>query len=100
MWRIIVKDTNVNEHNGTFLNWRLNLWGEAIDGTSQTLHPLPGASESYGTMTATFTTSHASNTQSAALPHSTQSTEAKTTVSPLPTSSHFISTLNHRLQQD
>jgi kexin len=31
----------VNEHNGTFIDWRLNLWGESIDGTVQELHPLP-----------------------------------------------------------
>ncbi|KAJ5169754.1 Proprotein convertase P [Penicillium coprophilum] len=40
-WSVIVKDTNVNEHSGTFIDWRLNLWGEAIDGTKQKLHPLP-----------------------------------------------------------
>jgi kexin len=40
-WSIIVKDSNVNEHSGTFIDWRLNLWGEAIDGAKQKLHPLP-----------------------------------------------------------
>lgn len=38
---MIVKDTNVNEFNGTFLDWRINLWGEARDGSNQPLHPLP-----------------------------------------------------------
>lgn len=38
---MIVKDTQVNEFTGDFIDWRLNLWGEAIDGTSQLLHPLP-----------------------------------------------------------
>ncbi|EAW10723.1 kexin kexB [Aspergillus clavatus NRRL 1] len=40
-WTVIVKDTNVNEHSGEFTDWRLNLWGEAIDGTNQALHPFP-----------------------------------------------------------
>ncbi|OJD21403.1 hypothetical protein ACJ73_07256 [Blastomyces percursus] len=40
-WTVIVKDTIVNEHNGTFIDWQLNLWGEAIDPKIQKLHPLP-----------------------------------------------------------
>ena len=40
-WTVIVKDTNVNEHNGTFVDWRLNLWGESINPAIQGLHPLP-----------------------------------------------------------
>lgn len=38
---MIVKDTVVNEEIGKFIDWRLNLWGEAIDGAKQALHPLP-----------------------------------------------------------
>lgn len=40
-WTVIVKDTNINESNGTFIDWRLNLWGECIDPAGQGLHPLP-----------------------------------------------------------
>ncbi|CAI7580985.1 hypothetical protein PCG10_010511 [Penicillium crustosum] len=40
-WSIIVKDSDVNDHSGTFIDWRLNLWGEAIDAAKQKLHPLP-----------------------------------------------------------
>ncbi|PGG97622.1 hypothetical protein AJ79_09132 [Helicocarpus griseus UAMH5409] len=40
-WTVIVKDTKVNSFNGTFIDWQLNLWGEAIDGSIQKLHPLP-----------------------------------------------------------
>ena len=36
-----MKDADVNEYSGTFIDWRLNLWGEAVDGTKQKLHPLP-----------------------------------------------------------
>lgn len=31
----------MNEYNGTFTDWRLNLWGEAIDAAAQPLHPMP-----------------------------------------------------------
>ncbi|KAJ9648610.1 pheromone processing endoprotease [Coniosporium tulheliwenetii] len=40
-WTIIVKDTIVNEHNGSFTDWRLRLWGESIDGSKAKLLPLP-----------------------------------------------------------
>lgn len=40
-WTVIVKDTIENEHNGTFMDWRLNLWGEAVDASIQSLHPMP-----------------------------------------------------------
>ena len=37
----MVKDTEVNEHNGSFTDWRLTLWGECIDPSSQELLPMP-----------------------------------------------------------
>ena len=40
-WTVIVKDTHVNDDNGTFVDWRLNLWGECINPTLQELHPMP-----------------------------------------------------------
>ncbi|PKX92495.1 kexin kexB [Aspergillus novofumigatus IBT 16806] len=40
-WTVIVKDTIVNEFTGEFIDWRLNLWGEAIDGANQKPHPFP-----------------------------------------------------------
>jgi len=40
-WTIIVKDTQVNNHNGTFVDWHLKLWGEAINPELATLIPLP-----------------------------------------------------------
>ncbi|EQL02029.1 Peptidase S8, subtilisin-related protein [Ophiocordyceps sinensis CO18] len=54
-WRLLVKDTNVNGLRGVFVNWRLNLWGEAIDGSHQPRHPLPGEPQEYGTQAATMT---------------------------------------------
>ncbi|KAK5732461.1 pheromone processing endoprotease [Elasticomyces elasticus] len=40
-WTVVVKDTNVNEHNGTFTDWKLKLWGESVDAASQPLLPMP-----------------------------------------------------------
>ncbi|RDW75964.1 putative KEX1 protease [Coleophoma crateriformis] len=40
-WTIIVKDTVVNEYNGTFTDWHLKLWGESIDAEKATLLPMP-----------------------------------------------------------
>jgi len=40
-WTVVLKDTEVNEHNGTFIDWHLKLWGEAIDGSEQALLPMP-----------------------------------------------------------
>ncbi|KAK5113124.1 hypothetical protein LTR62_003703 [Meristemomyces frigidus] len=40
-WTVIVKDTNVNDHEGKFTDWRLRLWGESIDASIQGVLPLP-----------------------------------------------------------
>lgn len=40
-WTIVVKDTIVNEFNGTFVDWHLKLWGEAIDASKATPLPMP-----------------------------------------------------------
>ncbi|KAL8777963.1 MAG: hypothetical protein Q9213_007629 [Squamulea squamosa] len=40
-WSVVVKDTVVNEHNGTFTDWKLSLWGQCIDASKQELLPMP-----------------------------------------------------------
>ncbi|KAL8927635.1 MAG: hypothetical protein Q9172_001264 [Xanthocarpia lactea] len=40
-WSIVVKDTVVNEHSGTFTDWKLSLWGECIDASKQEPLPMP-----------------------------------------------------------
>ncbi|KAL8762071.1 MAG: hypothetical protein Q9184_001879 [Pyrenodesmia sp. 2 TL-2023] len=40
-WSVVVKDTVVNEDNGTFIDWKLTLWGECIDPSKQDLLPMP-----------------------------------------------------------
>ncbi len=44
-WSVVVKDTNVNEYNGTFTDWKLTLWGECIDASIQGLLPMPEEDE-------------------------------------------------------
>jgi kexin len=40
-WTIIVKDTNVNKHSGTFVDWHLKLWGESRDPAKAQILPMP-----------------------------------------------------------
>lgn len=40
-----MKDTNVNDYNGTFTDWKLTLWGECIDASIQGLLPMPEEDE-------------------------------------------------------
>lgn len=41
-WTVVVKDNVVNDKNGTFVDWKLNLFGESINMATQGLLPLPG----------------------------------------------------------
>lgn len=40
-WTVVVKDTQVNDHNGTFVDWKLKLWGESIDPSKAAVLPMP-----------------------------------------------------------
>ncbi|KAI1827121.1 peptidase S8/S53 domain-containing protein [Xylaria intraflava] len=40
-WTIVVRDTEVNDHKGTFIDWHLKLWGESKDPSKATLLPMP-----------------------------------------------------------
>lgn len=40
-WTVVVKDTEVNKYNGTFIDWHLKLWGESIDASKATMLPMP-----------------------------------------------------------
>lgn len=40
-WTVIVKDTKPNEHNGTWTDFHLKLWGESTDPKLATLLPMP-----------------------------------------------------------
>ncbi|OJJ40435.1 hypothetical protein ASPWEDRAFT_166505 [Aspergillus wentii DTO 134E9] len=75
-WTVIVKDTRENEFTGKFLDWRLNLWGEAIDGSSQPLHPLPDEHDDDHDIEA----AHVATTSVAPLPTKTGDVTAPTDV--------------------
>lgn len=40
-WTVVLKDTVVNENNGTFVDFHLKLWGESIDASKAVLLPMP-----------------------------------------------------------
>ncbi|KAG6073252.1 hypothetical protein E4U16_004811 [Claviceps sp. LM84 group G4] len=40
-WSLVIRDTKENEHQGTFVDWHLKLWGEARDASKATKLPLP-----------------------------------------------------------
>lgn len=40
-WTVVVKDTIVNDKNGTFTDFHLKLWGECIDAAKAQLLPMP-----------------------------------------------------------
>lgn len=40
-WTVIVRDTKPNDHNGTWVDWHLKLWGESIDPKLATQLPMP-----------------------------------------------------------
>ncbi|SMQ51273.1 unnamed protein product [Zymoseptoria tritici ST99CH_1A5] len=95
-WTVIVKDTNVNEHNGSFIDWKLRLWGESIDGEKQGLLPMPTEHDDDDhdlqppQQAPALTTSVAVPTETGAPPgnptdHIDRPTKPKPTASPSPT---------------
>ncbi|KAI5847198.1 peptidase S8/S53 domain-containing protein [Morchella snyderi] len=44
-WTVIIKDGMENDVTGTLVDWRITLWGEAIDAAKAKLLPLPGVNE-------------------------------------------------------
>jgi len=75
-WTIIVKDTVQNKHVGTFTDWHLKLWGEAIDTSKATLLPMPTENDDddHAIVIPTTTASVATTTTLPPNPSTTQST--------------------------
>ncbi|KAL2173514.1 peptidase S8/S53 domain-containing protein [Thermothelomyces heterothallicus CBS 202.75] len=40
-WTIVVKDTEINQYTGKFIDWHLKLWGETRDASKAQLLPMP-----------------------------------------------------------
>ncbi|KAH8596764.1 peptidase S8/S53 domain-containing protein [Bisporella sp. PMI_857] len=74
-WTVIVKDTQVNEHNGTFIDWHLKLWGESIDPKQAKVLPTPNEHDDDNHAEVISTTTIAGTTQA---------------VTPVPTASSAI----------
>jgi len=72
----VVKDTVVNEHSGSFTDWHLKLWGEAIDAAKTILLPMPTDEDDEDHDTIETTTALASTTT---LPPSPVNTAMPTT---------------------
>ncbi|KAK2676619.1 Peptidase S8, subtilisin-related [Fusarium oxysporum f. sp. vasinfectum] len=64
-WTIIVRDTEKNSFKGSFTDWRLKLWGEAIDADKATLLPMPNADDDKDHDKIVSTTTIAASTTSA-----------------------------------
>ncbi|PHH66236.1 hypothetical protein CDD81_7829 [Ophiocordyceps australis] len=66
-WTLLIRDTKENTHNGTFIDWRLKLWGEALDANKAVLLPLPNATDD-ADHDKTVTTGPATTSQISPLP--------------------------------
>ncbi|CCT65047.1 probable Kex protein [Fusarium fujikuroi] len=64
-WTIIVRDTEKNSFKGSFTDWRLKLWGEAIEADKATLLPMPNADDDKDHDKIVSTTTIAASTTSA-----------------------------------
>ncbi|KPA42074.1 protease kex1 [Fusarium langsethiae] len=64
-WTIIVRDTEKNSYKGKFTDWRLKLWGEAIDADKATLLPMPNPGDDDDHDKIVATTSIAASTTTA-----------------------------------
>ncbi|KAK3336040.1 pheromone processing endoprotease KexB [Cercophora scortea] len=78
-WTIIVKDSQVNEHNGTFTDWHLKLWGESKDASKAKPLPMPTEEDDNDHALVATTTVQASTTT---LPPVPVATDPTVTVTP------------------
>jgi kexin len=91
----------VNGFTGRFVNWRLNLWGEAVDGSHQPLHPLPdgygGGVTEVATITAPIPISTPTETDKANSPEGLVNVNSFTTgeTVPIPATSSRDTALRH-----
>ena len=44
-WKVVVRDTKVNEYDGFWVDWHVKLWGESIDADKATKLPMPQESD-------------------------------------------------------
>lgn len=76
-WTIVIMDGVENEITGSLVDWRITLWGEAIDAEKAELLPLPGANGDNNSDTAP-----SADVKTTTLATSTSSDTAKATENP------------------
>lgn len=79
-WTVTIMDGIENEVSGTLVDWRITLWGEAIDAEKAELLPLPGSSEDDDSETTTPTSTAEVKTTN--LPTTTSSDTTRVTENP------------------
>lgn len=72
-WTVIVRDTEVNNEKGKFIDWHLKLWGESIDASKAKPLPMPSEDDDADHDVIQSTVSGAASTKSIAAPSTTQS---------------------------
>ncbi|KAI1259978.1 peptidase S8/S53 domain-containing protein [Xylariaceae sp. FL1019] len=67
-WTLIIRDTEVNDFQGKFIDWHLKLWGESIDASKAKLLPMPTEEDDDDHDAIATTTAVASTTSLAPVP--------------------------------
>lgn len=81
-WTVIVKDSVSNQHQGTFIDFHIKLWGESIDEKKATKLPMPEESDDNDHAKIQTTTVAAATTSVSHPPQDTGSLEAHPTDHP------------------
>ncbi|KAG7109635.1 Kexin like protein [Verticillium longisporum] len=81
-WTVIVKDSVSNQHQGTFTDFHIKLWGESIDEKKATKLPMPEESDDNDHAKIQTTTVAAATTSVSHPPQDTGSLEAHPTDHP------------------
>ncbi|PNP50451.1 hypothetical protein THARTR1_08833 [Trichoderma harzianum] len=71
-WTLVVRDTEVNNEKGKFIDWHLKLWGESIDASQAKLLPMPSEDDDADHDQILSTVSGAASTKTNAAPSSTK----------------------------
>ncbi|KAH6609483.1 subtilisin like protease [Trichoderma cornu-damae] len=77
-WTLIVRDTEVNNEKGKFIDWHLKLWGESIDASKAKPLPMPSEDDDDDHDLIQSTVSGVASTESIAAPSSTKTSPATT----------------------
>jgi kexin len=71
-WTVIIRDTELNNEKGKFIDWHLKLWGESIDASQAKLLPMPSNDDDADHDLIQSTVSGVASTKSITAPTSTK----------------------------